>query len=175
MAAAPANPGADILVPHARLQELEVAAARADQLEAALAVERARCERQAETLMNQPSAIANMMREEGARHTAAIAEQRASHQAVVAAKDATITHLQTALFVLFPVVVVLVGVGISRASTISTQISGCATHSAVASPFALEIRPVRPDHRQFAILHDGPVPPLHWFDHRWSTAVCGDG
>jgi hypothetical protein len=146
-------------MPQARVQQLEVAAARVGLLEAALAAEQARCERQAEMLVSQAQA--------------ATKDVRIAHAATIAGKDATITLLMTALCVITAVMVALVGVGLSHASTMATQVS--ATHSALTSTLALEIQPLRPDHRQFATLHGGPAPPLHSFDRKWSAAVCGDG
>jgi hypothetical protein len=46
-------------------------------------------------------------------------------------------------------------------------------HAAIATLQTLEIHPVRPDRRQFAEWHNGPLPACLAFDRTWCTAACG--
>jgi hypothetical protein len=52
------------------------------------------------------------------------------------------------------------------------QRKNLAVHAAVTSKLALELHPVRRDHRRFATLHVGPVS-FDEFDTTWCAATCG--
>jgi hypothetical protein len=147
------------------------------QLEDALKKEQERDERHADALMQIARTCDSFKRccENKADHLRAqlastlfanentVAKLENEKAALRAATSATIAKLEQEKAALEAQVAVFQAQAMSKLTDI---------HAAVTAPRTLEIHPVRPDRRQFAGWHTGPVPACVTFDHDWCTMAC---
>jgi hypothetical protein len=125
-------------------------------LEDALNAEQARGEKHAEALTGIQRTCDSVMRtcenrvDEMKMTVAAVAAENSALRAANSALEAEVAVLQ------------------AQTTSKLTDI-----HAAIAALQTLEIHPVRPDRRQFAEWHSGPVPAYVAFDRAWCTAACG--
>jgi hypothetical protein len=117
-------------------------------------------------------------------------ELKAQHAAAIIANQTTIAKLEDAAAAEKRQTAALVAANAVLVAQVAALQGQAALklsdiHAAIAARQTLEIHPVRPDHRQFAEWHTGPVPalptplplppppPSAAFDLVWCTADCG--
>jgi hypothetical protein len=131
------------------------------ELKDALKAEQERAEKHAEALTGIQRTCDGVMQACENR----IDDIKAQHAAVIHVKETLLAKLEKDKADLQAQVTVFQ----AQATTHLTHI-----HAAVTASRTLEIHPVRPDRRQFAQWHTGPVPACGLvFDRAWCAAVCG--
>jgi hypothetical protein len=164
---------ADLQESHIQLLQNQI-----DATDATLKLELARGEKHAEALMR----IARTCDDR-------VDELKIQHAAILRVKDDALAALKAELAAVKASHAAAIGNLEGQVALLQAQATLKLTdiHVAVAALRTLEIHPVRPDHRQFAEWHTGPVPALAnpppppvpqslapaAFDREWCIAACG--